>query len=317
MNFGGPRTLKEVLPFLESLLTDEEVIRTSLPSWIQRLFFRYIARKRALKSAKEYALIGGGSPIYADTEWVATALSKRMGIPILAFHRYLEDTHDTFCEMLQQYDPEKILVFPLFPQFSYTTTGSIAKWFQEHLGFKWTQKMQWVKSYSAHTLYIKVMVACAQEFLQEQGLQESDTVLFCSAHGLPKQFILEGDPYQKECEASFKAIACCFPQAHAILAYQSKFGRQEWLTPATGTLCRQPQLFMEGKKQVVFIPVSFSSDHVETLFEIEGYVSCLQKLGVPAYRCPALGRREDWMDAAAEMLKENAFVSNDALIRVK
>ena len=80
-------------------------------------------------------------------------------------------------------------------------------------------------------------------------------------------------------------------------------------------LCKDPKVFLSGRKHVVFIPLSFSSDHIETLFEIEGYVSCLQKLGISAYRCPALGRRKEWMQAIATILKTSTLVSNDALIR--
>lgn len=316
VNFGGPRNQAEVSSFLRTLLTDEDVIRTSLPSFLQKALFKRIAKKRAPLVALDYEKIGGGSPIFADTEWMAEALGRILEIPALAFHRYLESTHASFLESLKNLQPEEILVFPLFPQFSYATTGSIARWFSDHLPLSCTKRMSWIKSYPQHKAYIGAFVALVREFLEEKKIEESEALLFFSAHGLPCQFIEEGDVYQKECIASYAAIAKQFPKAKSLLAYQSKFGKGEWLEPSTGDLCKKPEEFIGDKKHVVFLPLSFSSDHIETLFEIEElYVGSLKAQRISAYRCPALGRRSDWVDAAAEIIKDRSFVSNQMLIR--
>ncbi len=316
VNFGGPRNQEEVSSFLTTLLTDEEVIRTPLPAFLQKALFRRVAKKRAPLVAHDYKKIGGGSPIFADTEWMAASLSQALEIPALAFHRYLESTHAAFLESLYKINAEEILVFPLFPQFSYATTGSIAKWFADHMTPVLTKRMSWIKSYPQHKSYVNAFSAVVRGFLKEKGLDESETLLFFSAHGLPCQFIEEGDVYQKECQASYAAIAKQFPKAKSLLAYQSKFGRGKWLEPSTGDLCKNPKEFIGDKKHIVFLPLSFSSDHIETLFEIEElYVTPLKEQGFSAYRCPALGRSLSWVNAAAEIIKEGSFVSNQMLIR--
>ncbi len=316
VNFGGPRDLLEVPSFLVSLLTDEDVIRTPFPAFFQRWFFRRIAIKRSVNVAEDYETIGGRSPIFADTEWITEALSKRLNLPALAFHRYIESTHEPFVNSLYSLSPEEIVVFPLFPQFSYATTGSIARWFSSHVDTNYVNRMKWIPSYYKDPLYIQAFVSLIKDFLAEKGLSEEDTLLFFSAHGLPVKYILDGDPYQKECQESFLLIKEFFPLASSLLAYQSKFGRGKWLEPSTGDLCKKPQDWLGNKKHVVIIPLSFSSDHIETLFEIEQlYVSSLRLLGISAYRCPALGRREDWVASAAGIIEQGGHTSNQALIR--
>ncbi len=316
VNFGGPRDLIEVPSFLVSLLTDEDVIRTPFPAFFQKWFFRRIALKRAVGVAKDYEKIGGGSPIFADTEWIAGELSKQLELPTLTFHRYIESTHPLFLKALYELKPEEIVVFPLFPQFSYATTGSIARWFSVHVDCNYVNRMKWIRSYCKNTFYIQAFTSLIREFLQEKNIEEEEALLFFSAHGLPVKYVKSGDSYQKECEESFLDIKKSFPLASSLLAYQSKFGRGEWLGPSTGDLCQKPEKWLGDKKHVVIIPLSFSSDHIETLFEIEElYISSLRSLGVSAYRCPALGRRADWVNAAMHIIEEESKISNQGLIR--
>lgn len=313
VNFGGPRDLTEVASFLEALLTDEDVIRTRLPSWFQKVLFRRIAKKRAPKISVDYAKIGGRSPIFFDTEWMAEVLGERLGLPSLAFHRYLEETHDQFLESFSAMQADEVLVFPLFPQFSYTTIGSIARWFSSRLD---TISLRWVPSYYNNEAYIKVLCASIQDFMQGKKIKEEEAVLVFSAHGLPVRYIEEGDVYQKECEASFAATVACFPKSSSLLCYQSQFGRGKWLKPSTIDVSSNPDRYFDRNKKIIFIPLSFSSDHIETLFEIEElYVKPLCAQGVLAYRCPALGRRDDWVEAAAELIQRGPYESNDELIR--
>lgn len=314
VNFGGPRDLMEVSSFLVALLTDPDVIRTPLPAFLQKILFRRIAKKRAPKIALEYGKIGGRSPIFADTEWMAKALKEKLNVETVTFHRYLESTHEEFLDSLHKIRAEKILVFPLFPQFSYVTTGSVARWFFKNAKKEVVKKMHWISSYASHESYIKAFCSLIREFLQEKKLEE--VTLFFSAHGLPIEYVKKGDPYQKECEASYAAIVREFPQHSSFLAYQSQFGKAEWLKPSTGDVCESPTGILDPKKPVVFIPLSFSSDHIETLFEIEEqYVKPLQELGYLAYRCPALGRRLDWVEAVVDIIQDSSLKENHILIR--
>lgn len=315
VNFGGPRSLKEVFAFLQALLCDKEVIRSNLPTFLHRLLFTRIATKRAKKIRSDYAKIGGKSPIFADTEAIRDLLEKELGYPIVTFHRYLPATHQNTLEKLYSFNPKIIDVFPLFPQFSYATTGSCALWFSEHLPPSWIERLRWIPSYATHPSYIQVQQTLLREFFTCNQIAEEDSLLLFSAHGLPQRFICTGDIYQRECQRSFDAIRSAFPKAKHILAYQSKFGRGAWLRPYTSKICESIKTY--DRKDVLFIPLSFSSDHIETLFEIEEqYLPIVRSQGLQAWRVPALNRRPDWIKAIATILKsESPYLSTTMLMR--
>lgn len=316
INFGGPRNLEEVPSFLESLLTDQDVIRTPFPRFMQDAFFRRIARKRAEKTAEDYQKIGGKSPIFEDTEWIARAVAQKMDMPYATFHRYLEETHDRFREKVLEMEADEYWVFPLFPQFSYATTGSVARWFEENLPKSLCKRFKWVSSYPEHSSYVRAFVENTKEFLEKEGFKEEETALVFSAHGLPESFIRQGDPYQKECEGSFHAIRPFFPNSSSFLSYQSQFGKAKWIGPSTAEWCSRVKEWIGEKKQIVFLPLSFTSDHIETLFEVEEeYVGALKAAGFSAHRCPALGRRADWVESIVTILRERLPVENAELIR--
>ncbi len=312
VNFGGPRSLEEVQPFLRSLLTDQEVIRTDWPAFLHRLLFNRVADKRAKTVRHDYAAIGGKSPIYEDTEALARALEEELGHPVLSFHRYLPATHEEFLQRLAAL-PGEIEVFPLFPQFSYATTGSIALWFHEKAAPDIVQRMRWVPSYASHPLYIAAFKETIRTFLHEKQIPEEEALLFFSAHGLPQSFITTGDIYQRECEATYNALKSAFPHASSLIAYQSQFGKEEWLRPYTRDACEEVTQY--GKQHVIFIPLSFTSDHIETLFEIEEmYLPVVANQGIKAWRCPALNRRPDWIRAMAGIIREERHRSSTAML---
>ncbi len=317
VNFGGPRDLTEIREFLTALLTDQDVIRTSFPPFIHRWIFQRVAKKRAEKIKVDYEMIGGGSPIYKDTETLAATLRQQIAGPIITFHRYLPKTHAAFVKEIEQYvDAEEIRVFPMFPQFSYATTGSIARWFSEHLSKEIVNKMRWIKSYPADLGYVTSFQACIRNFLNENALEEEKTILLFSAHGLPQKFITTGDVYQKECEQSFENIAKAFPKALCKLTYQSKFGRGEWIRPYTNESCEEIGDWGNGYSTVVFIPLSFTSDHIETLFEVEKlYLPICRDKGLIALRAPALNQSPDWIEAIRSILEEGDCVENRELVR--
>lgn len=316
VNFGGPRSLQEIGSFLTSLLTDVDVIRTPLPRFFEKWFFTRIALKRAKKIAHDYELIGGKSPIFEDTEALAQEIRNRLNLSVITFHRYLTATHAESLRQIRECPSEELIVFPLYPQFSYATTGSIARFFNENLDSQLISKMHWIKSYSIHKSYVASMQRCIAEYLQQERLEEKDVVLFFSAHGLPQEFVDKGDPYERECHRSFDAIRKKFPDAYSLLAFQSKFGKGEWLRPYTSELCDRPQAWCHGKRNVVFIPLSFTSDHIETLFEIEyQYLPAIRANGLEAFRCPAMNLSDDWIQAIVDILKEKKYTKNELLVR--
>ncbi len=316
VNFGGPRHLMEIEEFLIALLTDQEVIRTPFPAFLHRLLFTRVAKKRTKKIAPDYALIGGKSPIFEDTEAIAASLDSTLGSEIITFHRYLPQTHSTFIKKMERIEADQIRVLPLFPQFSYATTGSIALWFAEHLSQDVVNKLSWIKSYCIHPGYIDSMEQCLRQCIVQNGLKEEECALLFSAHGLPQSFIATGDVYQEECRQTYSQLIPRFPAALSLLSYQSQFGKEEWIRPYTNEVCTEIIKWTQGRKHVIVIPLSFTSDHIETLYEIEHlYLPMIRKNGLHAYRCPALNLRKDWLQAIAEILSQGESTATQNLLR--
>lgn len=316
VNFGGPRSLEEIPSFLEELLSDQDVVRTKFPPFLHRFLFRRIARKRAKKIAPDYAGIGGRSPIYFDTEELAQKLREKVDVPVLTFHRYLPATHKASLQAIEKVQAKQIRVIPLFPQFSYATTGSIARFLGRHLCCKTANQLRWIPSYAAHPRFIESYQRKIGEFLKEKQIPEEEVFLLFSAHGIPRSFVCKGDLYQSECETSYKEVAKAFPKALSLLSYQSKFGPGEWLRPYTEDVCRHLLEKVEGRKQVVVVPITFTSDHIETLFEIEEqYLPLIRAQGLKADRCPALNLESYWIDALFAIAQGPLVCGNQMLIR--
>jgi protoporphyrin/coproporphyrin ferrochelatase len=315
-NFGGPRDLAEVAPFIKELLLDPEVIRPKLPLFLHKMLFSWIAYRRSKKTVKDYEKIGGKSPIFEDTERVAKEIEKRTETTVIPFHRYLPKTHKDFFQNVIADTADEIRIFPLFPQFTYATTGSIARFFSERLPKKILNKLRWVKSYPAHPGFIKAYKSVILDFLESKGIKEEEAFLLFSSHGVPKSFIEEGDLYQMECQMSFEKLINQLPKSEGLLCYQSQFGPEEWIKPYTDEVCTHIENYCPPNKKIVIVPLSFTSDHIETLFEIEElYIEKLHKKGYNAYRCPALNFHPDWMDAILEILKEGNWTNNQMLVR--
>lgn len=315
VNFGGPRTLGEVESFLIELLCDRELIRTRLPTFAHHFLFRRIAKKRAPKVIPDYESIGGKSPIYETTEVIAENLRKKLQTTVLTFHRYLPSTHKASLLAIEACKDPEIRVFPFFPQFSFATTGSIATLFAKQLSPQTLKKLSWIKSYPAHPAFIESWQRKIRLFLKEHNLEEKETALLFSAHGLPRSFVDEGDPYEKECNASFQTVLSAFPNAIGKLSYQSKFGRGEWLRPYTQDSSEDIS-WTQKRKNVVFVPLAFTSDHIETLFEIEQlYLPLVRSKGLGALRCPAFNLADFWIDAILRILEDGPLCAIEDLLR--
>lgn len=316
VNFGGPRDLSEVASFLTALLQDKDVIRTSLPTFLHNPLFRRIALKRAKKIQVDYEKIGGKSPIYEDTESLAAILSSRLQAPVLTFHRYLPKTHKESLEKIRTCPADELVVLPLFPQFSYATTGSIARFFTTHLPREIINKMLWIKSYATHPGFVRSYQQRIFDFLAEKQLKEEKTILLFSAHGIPQSFMKTGEIYPFECVSSFKEVLKPFSTALGRLSFQSKFGKGEWLRPYTEDVCQDILSWHEKRENVVFVPIAFTSDHIETLFEIEEqYLPLIEENGLKAFRCPALNLEPYWIDGLEQILRDSSFCITPMLIR--
>jgi ferrochelatase len=220
VNFGGPRNLGEVRSFLTELLSDQDVIQTRWPRSVHRWLFSRIARKRARIIGPDYEKIGGGSPIYRDTEEIARLLQNKLSLPVFTFHRYLKATHAEFFRKIEDCGEKSLLVLPLFPQFSYATTGSIARLFSERLSKRAQLSLRWVQSYPTHPAFIGSYFKRICGFLKEACIDEGEAALLFSCHGLPRSYIDNGDVYESECGRSFDAIYRLLPNAFCRLSYK-------------------------------------------------------------------------------------------------
>ncbi len=314
-NFGGPREEKEIAPFLKELLSDPEVIRTPFPLFIQKPFFQWVAKKRAKTVLKEYQKMGGKSPIFEDTEQIGSMVKELLQEDLLCFHRYLPSTHTFFFQRVKEIAPSETIVFPMFAQFSYTTTGSIAKFFYEKMPYK--ERLKWVFSYASQEPFVQCFVEKIQKALQDAQFTQENTFFLFSCHGLPYEYVKKGDPYQKECEISFQKILSYFPKALGKIAYQSQFGKKEWLRPYTQDVCKNISIYREKRPHVLLIPLSFTSDHLETLVEIEElYLPLIKEQGLKAYRCPALNTEKTWICAIKHLMQNSPLFETKKLLRL-
>lgn len=316
VNFGGPRNLSEIPTFLSTLFLDEDVIRPKLFYPLHKLLFTYIARKRAKSISHDYKEIGGKSTIFEETEKLAKILEKKMKAPFVTFHRYLPETHKKTLFLIEHSNYDKIYVLPLFPQFSYSTTGSSARFFQKNLSPKSLNKLHWIKSYPSETPFVMLWQKQLRDFIHSKGISENEAFFLFSAHGLPQSYIDQGDPYEKECQLTVSKIMKAFPRISYKLSFQSQFGKEKWNEPYTKDLCSQAYKWCENKKHIIFVPISFTSDHIETLFEIEKiYMPLIKRQGLVAHRVPSCYSHPDFVNTMCSLLNNFIPVHTNVLVR--
>ena len=304
LNMGGPDSLESVRPFLQNLFSDREIIQLG-PKFMQPFIARMIARKRAPKSAKAYAKIGGKTPLTKITYDQAKALEtslKNKGLSHImcgvGMRYWAPRTPDTLKE-LAQLGVKKVIGLSLYPHYSKATTGSsIADFLKgcEKLGLESAV----IESYPDHKSYIKGLAKLTLQKISEIENKDPSTFeLIYSAHSLPKKMVDEGDPYVDHLKLTIAALEKK-TGIKGILCFQSRSGPVEWLTPATDDLLQQ--LVSKGKKHIVALPISFVSDHIETLYEIDMlYSDMVKKAGAHLYRVPALNSHPDFIECLTDI----------------
>jgi ferrochelatase len=285
---GGPDTLNDVQPFLYNLFSDREIIRLG-PFFLQKFLARLIARRRAPKSRAIYQQIGGGSPLKDLTLRQAKALQDELAFDgdwcVTIAMRYWPPHADSALQQMVRQGINRITALPLYPHYSRATTGSSLKDLHRHLeklgsGVDLTV----ISSYPTQPSYIKALVENINEGLKTFNGAEVEIVY--SAHSLPVRFIDEGDPYVDHIKQTISAVETitCRP---GRLCYQSRSGPVEWLSPSTPEMLTS--LAAEGCRNVLMVPISFVSDHVETLFEISIlYRRQAEELGMRLVPSPSL-----------------------------
>lgn len=302
-NLGGPDGPAAVEPFLKNLFSDPAII--DLPGFVRRPLAGLIARRRAPEARKNYDLMGGGSPLLPETERQARALEaalSRPGLEVRAFiaMRYWSPTTEETARAVAEFNPDEIVLLPLYPQFSITTTASSLKAWSE--AYRGPGQVRTVCCYPAAAGLVEAHVVKIRETFEAAGSPKNVRLLF-SAHGLPEKVIKAGDPYQAQVEATAAAVAERLGEGWDWqVCYQSRVGPLKWIGPSTVEAIGAAAA--EGKG-VLIAPIAFVSEHVETLVELDReYAALAAELGVAPYlRAPALGIEPAFIEALARITK--------------
>jgi protoporphyrin/coproporphyrin ferrochelatase len=312
LQLGGPDALDAVEPFLYNLFCDPDIIDLPLAFLFRRFLARRISRARAPKVQEYYRFMGGRSPILRLTTRQAaaleTALTPAGDIPVVVAMRYWHPMTEAVVRKLQEAKIDRVVLLPLYPQYSRSTTGSsVNEWRRVCERVRYTPRIELIKEYPDHPAYIAALVRNIRIALRRVRPEERGKVhLVFSAHGTPMSLVRGGDPYQshviRTCNAVVNAGGFGLPH---YLCYQSKVGPQKWLEPSlVGTIDR---LAAEGVSHVIVIPLAFVSDHSETLWEINHEVKreALQK-GIRYYdMSPALNTNPRFVEALADLVHQS------------
>ncbi len=303
---GGPDTLNDVQPFLFNLFCDREIIRLG-PAFLQKPLAWLISHRRAAKSKRNYAQIGGSSPLKGITVNQAMALEESLredgAYSVAVAMRYWPPLADEAIESLLRQRVDRIIVLTLYPHFSKATTGSSVSHFRDCLNrLAPGLPMRVITSWPAQTSYIKALAGNITNGVQTFD-SPSVTVVY-SAHSLPVSFIQEGDPYVDHIKQTILAIENITGMA-GRLCYQSRSGPVEWLSPSTPEMIEQ--LAIEGCKNILMVPISFVSDHIETLFEISIlYKERAEHLGMHLQACSSLNLNPTFIQALRQLVVEES-----------
>jgi len=314
MNLGGPKTLDDVRPFLLKLFEDREIIQ--LP--VQRFLGPFIANRRTKSVQQKYDEIGGGSPILAWTEEQGRGMCERLDklSPETAPHkfyvafRYVEPFSEDVLRAMKADGVTRAVAFTQYPQFSCSTTGSslnelwrAAKNVGLQNDFEWSVIDRW----PTHPRFIEAMAETVKQGLAQFSDEERDDVLILfSAHSLPLDVINRGDAYPAEVGASTHEVMKRLGYSHEYLvSYQSDVGPVPWLGPSTEKVLKD--LGEKKRRNVLVVGIAFTSDHIETLHELDiEYGEVAHKAGITNFkRAPALNGLPVFQDALAEIVHEH------------
>ncbi|WP_419798338.1 MAG: ferrochelatase [Terasakiella sp.] len=308
-NLGGPDCPEAIEPFLFNLFNDKAIIGAPQP--IRWMLARYISSKRAPIAEEIYSHLGGKSPLLKLTQNQADALtasiSKEMGesVEVQSFisMRYWHPMSDDCAKKVKEFNPDHIVLLPLYPQFSTTTSESSLKdWAQAAKKAKIKARTTSICCYPTNNGFASAITDLLLQQIEEASHIGKPRVLF-SAHGLPKKIVERGDPYQWQVEQSALAVVekLNMPDLDWWVSYQSRVGPLEWIGPDT-----EDEISRAGREKVplIVVPIAFVSEHSETLVELDiEYKELAQKQGVPAYfRTPAVGTHPFFIDGLRDLV---------------
>jgi len=311
-NLGGPDKPESIRPFLLNLFSDRAILR--VPGLVRFFLARLITRRRVPEASAIYAELGGRSPLLELTEQQARALEGALAaepdMEARAFiaMRYWHPMSEAAARAVKAWNPDEILLLPLYPQFSTTTTGSsLDAWRIAASRVGLMAETRILCCYHSDEGFVASMAAKLRQTWQEaRASLPPGTPLraLFSAHGLPEDIVKAGDPYQWQVEQTVEAVrlAAGLSRAEAVVCYQSRVTPQVWIGPST-----EDEIARAGndKAALVVVPIAFVSDHSETLVELDiEYREEAEKLGLPGYwRVPALNGDAAFIAALADLVR--------------
>ena len=306
-NLGAPDRPEAVQPFLFNLFNDPAIIR--LPGVFRTILAGVASRKRAKEAVKIYQQIGGGSPLLPNTQAQAEALQAALGdlgtVRTFVAMRYWHPMSLETASEVQDFDPDEIVLLPLYPQFSTTTSASsLRSWDDATRALGLKKPTRAVCCYPVEAGFIAAAARLVAAGYEEASAHGPPRILF-SAHGLPKKIVLQGDPYQWQCERTAAAIVEALARENLdwSLCFQSRVGPLEWIGPST-----EAEIDRAGNDRVpvVIVPLAFVSDHSETLVEIDiEYRARAEEAGVPYFhRIPAVGVEPEFIEGLAQIVRQ-------------
>lgn len=303
-NLGGPDSLKAVKPFLFNLFNDRAIIGAPQP--IRWLLAWLISTRRARKARGIYQQMGGKSPILdltqAQAEALENQLKKNGEYKVFVSMRYWHPMSNAVVKNVKAYDPDQIVLLPLYPQFSTTTTGSsFSNWDSSAAQVGLKAQTSRICCYPQEFSFVASHVKQIKDMYWKAAENGAPRILF-SAHGLPEKVIEKGDPYQWQVEKTVASVIqiLALDNIDYRICYQSRVGPMKWIGPST-----KDEIAQAGKDGVpiVMVPVSFVSEHSETLVELDiEYRKWADENGVTDYwRVPALGNDASYIESLADL----------------
>jgi ferrochelatase len=311
-NLGGPDAPESVRPFLVNLFTDPAILR--VPGWVRPWLGRIIAWRRTKPASENYAILGGRSPLLELTQEQADALEAVLNadgeVEAKSFiaMRYWHPMSDACAAAVKAWGPDEILLLPLYPQFSTTTTGSsIAAWDKAAARIGLSVPTTAVCCFHSDPTFADATARMVRESFDKARAELDPAVklrVLFSAHGLPESIVAAGDPYQWQVEQSVAQVVerLDIPDLDHLVCYQSRVTPQKWIGPST-----EDELERAGhdKVAVLVVPIAFTSEHSETLVELDvEYREEAEKFGVPGYfRTPAQNADAGFIAALAGLVR--------------
>jgi protoporphyrin/coproporphyrin ferrochelatase len=320
-NLGGPLSTDDIEEFLFNLFMDPYIIEIPLRGFLRKGLARFIAKRRAEKTAHYYEVMGGKSPQNELTMKQADALEKSLNeyfcakgasasggdVKVYVGMRYFTPTIKEVQQALLKDNIEKVILLPLYPHYSRTTTlSSFAEWDRVTKNLSGRMKVLRIESYHDCPLYIEAVADRIGEALSKflGGVRDNVYILF-SAHGVPERIIKRGDPYQRQIIETVDLVSKRFPNPHS-LAYQSRVGPVKWLGPPT--LDEIKRLAAGEVRNLLVVPISFVSEHSETLYEVDHLFRNEAKLaGIEHFEMmPALNDSPKFIEALSQLVVDKA-----------